>query len=151
MPGTSRNLTIGQLAHAAGVPVSTVRFYERRGILKPDSRTASNYRTYTHATAERLKFIRSAQSSGFSLKDVREMLGLTHSDAPPCEEINTLIERRLGDVREKLRELKRVEKALSVSLKSCCRSEPDWCRAIERLKGRDSCDCTSGKSRLTLH
>lgn len=40
-------MTIGELARAAGVPTSTVRFYERRGLLKPDARTQANYRTYT--------------------------------------------------------------------------------------------------------
>jgi DNA-binding transcriptional MerR regulator len=158
MSNPPRDLTIGQLSSAAGVATSTVRFYERQGLLKPDSRTASNYRTYSRASAERLKFIRAAQSSGFSLKDIREMLSLTHSESPPCDEITTLIEHRLSDVRQRLRELKRVERALSVSLKSCCRSEPDWCNAIERLKGRTSCDCPAperarknSKSLLTLH
>ena len=70
------SFTIGQLARAATVPTSTVRFYERRGLLKPDARTSSNYRMYSARAAERLKFIRAAQATGFSLKDVREMLAL---------------------------------------------------------------------------
>ncbi len=83
-------MTIGELARAAGVPTSTVRFYERRGLLKPDARTQANYRTYTSRAAERLKFIRAAQATGFSLKDVREMLALTYSDEPPCDEVAAL-------------------------------------------------------------
>src|SRR5437867_9826856 len=129
-------LTIGELARAVDVPTSTIRFYERRGLLKPDARTSSNYRTYTARTAERLKFIRAAQASGFHLKDIREMLALTYSDDPPCAEVAALIERRLQDVRHRLRELKRVNRALTVSLKSCCKGGPDWCNEIERLKGR---------------
>src|ERR1041384_6251961 len=94
-----QSITIGELARVAEVPTSTIRFYERRGLLKPDARTQSNYRTYSARTAERLKFIRAAQATGFSLKDIREMLALTYSDDPPCAEVAALIEHRLDDMR----------------------------------------------------
>lgn len=139
------SMTIGQLARFAGVPISTVRFYERRGLLKPDARTQSNYRTYSSRTAERLKFIRAAQATGFSLKDIREMLALTYSDEPPCDEVAALIERRLEDVKQRLRELKRIDRTLSIALKSCCKGGPDWCNEIERLKGRKPLPCTSDR------
>lgn len=130
-----KGYSIGQLARAADVPISTVRFYERRGLLKPDARTPSNYRTYSARSADRLKFIRAAQATGFSLKDIREMLTLTYSDEPPCDEVAALIQRRLEDVKQRLRELKRIDRTLSVALKSCCKGGPDWCNEIERLKG----------------
>jgi len=141
-------MTISQLARAAKVPVTTVRFYEREGLLKPDSRTVSNYRAYSARTAERLKFIRAAQATGFHLKDIREMLSLTYSDEPPCAEVEALIERRLEDVKERLKELKRIDRALSTALKSCCQGGDDWCNEIERLKANtnprclpETCDC----------
>src|SRR5690349_3932882 len=137
-----RCMTIGELAKAAEVPTSTVRFYERRGLLEPDARTRSNYRAYSSRTAERLKFIRSAQAAGFSLKDIREMLDLTYSDEPPCDEVAALIERRLDDVKQRLRDLKRINRTLTVALKSCCKGGPDWCNEIERLKGK-TVPCTS--------
>jgi DNA-binding transcriptional MerR regulator len=145
MEQVQRTLTIGELARSANVPTSTVRFYERRGLLKPDARTQSNYRTYSLRTLERLKFIRAAQANGFSLKDIREMLALTYSDDPPCEEVAALIEHRLDDVKQRLRELKRVHRALTVALRSCCKGGPDWCNEIERLKGRPSAPCTSSR------
>ena len=137
----SGSLRIGQLAQAADVPTSTVRFYERRGLLKPDARTRSNYRAYSPRTVERLKFIRAAQGTGFSLKDIREMLELTYSDEPPCDELAALIERRLVEVKQRLRELRRVERTLTVAHRSCCKGGPDWCDQIERLKGKKSCEC----------
>jgi MerR family mercuric resistance operon transcriptional regulator len=152
-----QELTIGQLAAAAGVPTSTVRFYERRGLLKPDARTGSNYRAYTPRSVERLKFIRAAQATGFSLKDVRGMLDLTYSDDPPCEEVATLIQTRLADVKERLRELRRVERALDTALKTCCKGGPDWCNEIERLKGSgrtcppEKPPKNSRRTPLTLH
>jgi MerR family mercuric resistance operon transcriptional regulator len=134
--------TIGQLARTIGVPISTVRFYERRGLLSPDGRTASNYRNYTDATASRLRFIRSAQASGFSLADIREMLDLAHNDGPPCKEVAALIERRLSDVRQRVKDLRRVERTLTESLAACCKGGLDWCNAIERLKGPRAPACT---------
>ena len=147
--------TIGQLSRAAGVPTSTVRFYERLGLLKPDDRTRSNYRTYSARSAERLKFIRAAQATGFNLKDIKEMLALTYADDPPCAEVASLIDHRLADVKQRLRELKRVARALSVARKSCCKGGPDWCGEIERLKGQKPTDCPppkrSARKPLTLH
>src|SRR5690606_6387835 len=92
-------------------------------------------------TCERLKFVRAAQASGFSLKDIREMLALTHSDDPPCDEVEALIRRRLMEVKEKIRELRRIDRTLSTALRSCCKGSPDWCMEIERLKGKSACNC----------
>lgn len=57
------NYTIGSLARIAAVPTSTVRYYERRGLLKPQSRSAGNYRLYDEQTLRRLRFVRSAQAA----------------------------------------------------------------------------------------
>lgn len=127
-------LTIGALATAAGVPTSTVRFYERRGLLRPDARSPANYRGYTAYALDRLRFIRSAQASGFALDDVAEMLALTGDDGSPCADVAALIERRVADVRRRIRALRRVERTLATSLASLCKEGPDWCAAIERLK-----------------
>ena len=62
--------TIGELAKAARVPTSTVRYYEREGILRPAGRSSSNYRLYAKEDIERLRFIRGAQATGFTLRDV---------------------------------------------------------------------------------
>jgi DNA-binding transcriptional MerR regulator len=133
MPGH----TIGQLARRAGVPVSTVRYYERRGLLRPERRTRGNYRFYDDAALERLRFIRSAQATGFSLKDIEELLGLVASDDLPCDDVTAVTKKRLAEVRLRLRELRHVEAVLAKSLKSCCKGEDiDLCRDIGRLQGR---------------
>src|SRR5437762_1270882 len=99
--------TIGELARAASVPVSTVRFYERNGILTPDARTGANYRQYSDQAFERLRFIRASQATGFSLSDIRKLLDLAYSSDPPCEEVLNLAKNRLADVRQRLKDLKR--------------------------------------------
>jgi DNA-binding transcriptional MerR regulator len=139
--------TIGTLAAAAHVPTSTIRYYEREKLLAPDFRTAGNYRAYDEATLERLRFIKAAQATGFSLDDVREMLSLTDSEQPPCREVTALLEKRLADVKKRLANLRRVQRTLSRTLKTCCRTGPDWCEEIQKLGGRKPVPCKGpGKS-----
>ena len=73
-----------------------MRFYERAGLLSPDDRTAGNYRRYTSESVERLRFIRSAQSVGLSVKDVSELLRLTDADESPCADVEKLLQRQQG-------------------------------------------------------
>src|SRR3954468_23263163 len=132
-----RHLTIGQLAASAGVATSTVRYYERSGLLTPDERSAGgNYRQYHPRSVEKLKFIRSAQKVGLSLKEVRELLNLTgERDGLPCDEVMAALRRRLEDVREKLRDLRRVESTLTAALDTCCRGDdPSLCHQVGRLQ-----------------
>jgi MerR family copper efflux transcriptional regulator len=68
-------LTIGQLAEAAGVHVETVRYYERRELLAPPPRSAAGYRQYAPADVWRLKFIARAKRLGFTLAEIRELVG----------------------------------------------------------------------------
>lgn len=134
--------TIGQLACAADVPRSTLRFYERTGLFKPSGRSGSNYRHYSSQALERLRFIRSAQATGFSLDDVRELLKLTDSDKAPCEDVIALTKNRLAEVRKRLKELRHVERVLSQSLENCCTSKsPDLCDRIIGMKDRIAKNC----------
>jgi MerR family mercuric resistance operon transcriptional regulator len=137
-----KDYSIGELANAAGVPVSTVRFYERHGILKPDARTGGNYRAYGERSLERLRFIRASQSTGFSLSDIKAMLQIAYSDDALCDDVLTLARNRLADVRARIRDLRRIEKTLVKSLHLCCtRERGDLCEEITRLKGK-ACACS---------
>ncbi len=127
--------TIGRLAEAAAVPVSTVRYYEHRGLLEPDRRTHARYRIYTAEGLKRLRFIKSAQSSGFTLKDIRLLLDLRDGAADPCGEVRAVVANRLAHVGTQLRELRRVERVLRETLAWC--DEPrarGCCPAIEGLE-----------------
>ncbi len=124
--------TIGELARAAEVPTSTVRYYEREGIVRPAGRSASNYRLYSAEDVERLRFIRAAQATGFTLKDVTELLR-----PAPCGKVQGLIERRLESVTERMRELRHVQRVLRRSLDECLRHERSGrCRVIDDLSAR---------------
>jgi len=125
--------TIGQLARAAGVAVSTVRFYERAGLLKPVARSGANYRVYGAASLERLQFIRSAQAVGLSLDDIEHMAAAGESNQP-CATILALAKARLAQVREKIRQLKALEKTLTKAVRVCCDDTDGLCGKIAHLR-----------------
>lgn len=128
-------LTIGQLARAAGVPTTTVRYYERRRLLRPATRTGSGkYRTYGEDELVRLRFIRAAQATGFALEHVATLLGLRDGTEQPCKEVQNLIDSRLREVAERLRDLRRVERVLKASLRMCRQHEREGrCDVIDTL------------------
>ena len=71
------DMGIGELARRAGVPIDTVRYYERNRLVLPAGRKASGYRQYGEAEIARLRFIRRAKGLGFSLDEIRELLTLS--------------------------------------------------------------------------
>ncbi len=126
--------TIGQLAKEANVPTSTVRYYERVGLLQPDGRSSGNYRVYGPAALKRLRFIRAAQATGFTLDDVTALLSFRDGTTAPCKEVQTLIEERIADTEQRLADLQHVQHVLTSSLKQCRRSERSGrCRVMDDL------------------
>ena len=115
--------TIGGLARVAGVPTSTVRYYERRGLLKSEARSRGNYRLYGTTALERLRFVRSAQAAGFTLSDITLLLKFRDGDPAPCREVQGLITKRLARVATEIDELQGVQTMLQRWLGVCRRSE----------------------------
>ena len=88
-----------------------------------------------------MRFIRTAQGMGFSLKDVEALLELTYSPAQPCEEVLEIAHQRVAEVRQKIAELRAMEKTLMGAIEKCCKGErPDLCGEIGKLRG-EACDC----------
>jgi DNA-binding transcriptional MerR regulator len=129
------DFSIGELAEAVGVPTSTLRYYERQGILKPTGRTGANYRVYDESSLERLRFIRAAQASGFTLDDIQMLLSLRDGETAPCAEVQDLVEARLDGVEERLRDLRGVRAVLRDSLRLCKEREASGeCHVLETLE-----------------
>jgi len=99
--------TIGELAKASSVPTSTVRYYERAGLLRPTARSTANYRLYTDEDLQRLRFVRAAQATGFTLEDIGHLLR-----PASCHRVQRLIEERLGRVEAHMKELRHVRQVL---------------------------------------
>jgi len=114
-------MTIGQLAGAAGVNVETVRYYQRRGLLAPPQRAAGSIGRYPADALTRLRFIKRAQSLGFSLDDVGALLSL--DDGRSCGAARTIAEHKLADVRQRIQTLQALEVALRDLVAQCSTSK----------------------------
>src|SRR3546814_10236971 len=73
----SSDLNIGQLARQAGVPIDTVRYYERQRLIPEPARSASGYRQYAQDDVTRLNFIRRAKTLGFTLEEIGELMAIS--------------------------------------------------------------------------
>ena len=126
--------TIGQLARAAVLPTSTVRYYERQGLLQPAKRKENNYRVYHPGTLQRLRFIRVAQATGFTLDDVRMLLTLCDGDTPLCQDVRPLLVKRLDEVTQRLQAIQHIQHVLQTMLVLCQAQEQEArCPLIESL------------------
>jgi MerR family mercuric resistance operon transcriptional regulator len=131
----SRRYTISQLAHAAEVPTTTVRYYERIGLVQPEDRSVGNYRLYSDESLRKLKFIRTAQAIGFTLDDVKALLSTPDSSAASCRQVQSLIEERLAEVAQRLKDLRHVQQVLKSALAKCRETErAGCCHVIETLR-----------------
>ena len=111
-------MTIGQLAKATGIPRTTIRFYERQGLLRPGGRSSGNYRLYGRAAAERLTFIGAAQATGFELPEVKAILGL-ESGRATYGQAEKLTIAHLAKLRDTMLKLKQLERVLQKIQRGC--------------------------------
>jgi len=134
MPVMERSYSIGAMAKAAGVPTTTVRYYERRGLLAPDGRSRAKYRVYGAASLERLQFIRSAQATGFTLEDIAALLELRDEGrGGRCRtEVRSMIARRLADTETKMVDLERVRTVL-LEADAACGASRGACPVMAKL------------------
>lgn len=118
-----KSLTIGKIARLAEIGVETVRFYEREGLIEEPPRRESGYRQYPEETVHRLRFIKRAKELGFTLREIKELLGLRIdlSSAATCNAVRKLAEEKITDVRGRIRTLQRME-AVLVKLVGSCRN-----------------------------
>ena len=131
------SIGIGALARRAGVGIDTVRYYERSGLLKPKTRLASGYRRYSDLEVARLRFIRRAQTLGFSLKEVRELLTL--SAARDVARVKRSAQAKLADVERRIAELERVRAGLSILIAACPgHGRAADCPILQALGGEDA-------------
>jgi MerR family mercuric resistance operon transcriptional regulator len=98
-------LLIGRLATLSGVRPDTIRFYERSGLLPKPSRTASGYRVYNDAALNQARFVRKAQSLGFSLDEIRHIMSLRGHGKETCRCVIAMAEATLSEAEAKLKEL----------------------------------------------
>jgi Cu(I)-responsive transcriptional regulator len=128
--------SIGDLAHATGTKVETIRFYEKSGLLPAPPRTAGNYRAYSAAHLGRLSFIRRARDLGFSMEQVATLLDLADRTDQSCDAVDVVARAHLAEIDRKLRDLRALRKELATMIASCDHGTIADCRIIEALAPR---------------
>jgi MerR family copper efflux transcriptional regulator len=120
-------MKIGELAAHSGVSAKTIRFWEEARVLPLPSRTSSGYRDYQPDVVDRLTFIRHAQSAGFTLDQIRRVLGIGDSGERPCEHVSQLITDRLAEVEARIADLKATRSHLRVLARRAADQDPAQC------------------------
>lgn len=114
--GRSRTLRIGEVSQLSGVGVEALRFYERSGLLEKPARTESGYRVYPEEVLGRIAFVKRAQVLGFSLDEIRRVIEDARAGRSPCDEVREIVRRRLAELDERMREMRRYRNELAETL-----------------------------------
>jgi MerR family mercuric resistance operon transcriptional regulator len=110
-------LTIGQVAKAANVNVETVRYYQRRGLLREPEKPMSGQRKYSVDDVHRLSFVKRAQALGFTLEEIGNLLRLEGADC--CSDTHNLAVHKLTLIDAKIADLTSMRKALADLVLQC--------------------------------
>ena len=128
--------SIGELATTTDTKVETIRYYERVGLVPKPKRTAGNYRSYEASHLGRLSFIRRARDLGFSIEQVRNLLGLADQKDRSCETVDAIARGHLADVDRKIADLKQLRRELDVIIRQCHHGTIAECRILDALAPR---------------
>jgi MerR family transcriptional regulator, copper efflux regulator len=128
------SLTIGAVAKRAGVPIDTIRYYEREGLLPEPLRRASGYRSYNDTAVSRLRFIRRAKDLGFTLEEIRDLLALSADRHRGVKAVRERAQQRLASIDARIAELTRIRQGLEQLIEACPgRGDPDQCPILRAL------------------
>lgn len=132
------SLKIGEVAKRAEVGVETIRFYEREGLLAQPQRRPSGYRQYDETVVDRIRFIRRVKELGFTLQEIKELLGLWFDATTRCAHVRERARRKLVDIDEKIRSLQQMKRSLNRIIRQC--AEQDSLDGCPLWRGLDPVD-----------
>ena len=121
-------MLIGEVASRSGVSAKTIRYYEAVGLLPIAERHANGYRDYSEPILDRLSFIRAAQSSGFTLGEIRGIIGFRDQGKVRCEHVQELIDQHAADVEQRIAELQHTRRELGRLARRARQLDPTECQ-----------------------
>ena len=128
-------MKVSELAKTVGINPQTVRYYEREGLLDEPPRSSSGYREYDHAALGRLRFICEAKGIGFTLREIRELMGLDSKKTQSCGCVQAIVETKLKDIEKKLKALRQMKSLLKQLHERCSESAAEApCPVLEFLE-----------------
>ncbi len=117
-------MTVNEVAKKADVAPDTVRYYSRMGLLKPERNPDNGYKLFRQNDIARLRFIRQAQTLGFTLKEITEILSDAEVGSSPCPKVRDIIVRHIEENRRKIQELQALQHRMEQALEKW-KSMPD--------------------------
>jgi MerR family mercuric resistance operon transcriptional regulator len=129
----TRGYPIGAMSNHTGVNIETIRYYERIELMPKPDRTEGGNRQYNHDQLKRLSFIKTSRELGFSIEEIRALLEMSDRKDFTCGEVHVLTVEHLDSVREKIKGLKKLEKALSGMAAECSQGDVPECPILETL------------------
>lgn len=136
-------LTIGKLAEKANVGVETIRFYERKGLIKKPTSKVGSFRVYPHEFIAKINFIKKAQELGFTLSEVKELFDLNTKPRVTCGTVKAKTLTKIEEIKMKISDLERMKSSLE-KLACACDASQD---SIKQYKVQEcfeiglNCDC----------
>lgn len=130
MKDTQPSFTIGKLADIAGVNIETIRYYQRKGLIKEPARPAQGYRKYSQSVVETIRFIKRAQQLGFSLREISELLKLGNGH---CADVREHAEIKLKKVEQQIRDLETLKNTLRKLIQQCRQGKSQHCPIVKSL------------------
>jgi len=128
-----RGYAIGEVSRLTGVNIETVRYYERIKIMPKPDRTEGGNRQYNHDQLKRLSFIKRCRELGFSLSEIRALLEMADGEDFTCGEVHQMTMAHLATVKQKLNDLKGLERSLKQMAAECSRGDVPDCPIIDTL------------------
>ncbi|OUM00390.1 heavy metal-responsive transcriptional regulator [Variovorax sp. JS1663] len=118
-PSAPERLTVGKLAALAEVSANAVRFYEREGLMQVPSKTERGYRLYGPEAVQRLRFIKQAQHSGFTLSEIHALLQLRDRASTCCSDVRSRVIEKKLELEARIKAMKEMSKALDQLIANC--------------------------------
>jgi DNA-binding transcriptional MerR regulator len=119
MLGARKLMRIGQMSKQTGVSIDAIRFYERNRLLAAPTRSEGGFRLYSADDLSALQFIRSLQTLGFSLNEIRDFVSLRTNDLRACSAVRKMLDHKLQDIHAKRIALAKLEDELKAALTKC--------------------------------
>jgi MerR family mercuric resistance operon transcriptional regulator len=113
------HFSIGNLAQVANCRVETVHYYEKTGLMPEPSRTEGGHRMYSLSHVKRLNFIRRSRDLGFTIEQIKELLKFIDEPDHYCGEVKAMAMLQVREVRKKIDDLQRLQKALEEMVSQC--------------------------------
>lgn len=106
IPVEEKRYTIGQVSDALGIPPSTIRYYEAKGLLPRIERTEGGVRAFTEEDLDWIRLIGHLKLSGMTISEIREFTSLYQQGDETIEERRALVRRRRDEIERQMEELK---------------------------------------------